>query len=119
MVETTGILFALLAMIFWGVEEFFLKEAIRGLKSLTAFIINTLASAAVIFLAVFFLFPERVSLISFEHIPLLAVIAVIGFFASLLSIILARVYLGERMTPKEIVGACFILLGVVTLSVWT
>lgn len=135
-----GILFALFAMIFWGFEEFFLKEAIRGLKSLTTFVINTLVSVAVIFLAVFFLFPERVGLVSFEDISLLAVIAVIGFFASLLfylaleeqelslvasldeswiviATLIAVFVFGEVLLPLHILAIAIILLGVWFISV--
>src|ERR1700722_1467717 len=73
------IIFALLSMILWGLEELLLKEAISKLKSVTTFFINTVAGGVLSFLVIFIAFPREVTLLSFHDVWILLIATLAAF----------------------------------------
>lgn len=134
----TGILFAILAMILWGFEELFLKKTIARVKTLTTFLINTIAGVILQFVIVV-VFIGKITLIPLNDL-ILVIFAVITAFLGYLffykalskqklslissldeswiivSIIIAIVFLGEKLSFINIFSVLLVLLGAFLIS---
>ena len=138
--DYSAVLFAVVAMVFWGVEEFLLKEAISKLKSLTTLFLNTITSVLASTLIVLLIFNEKISLISgsdFLFTIFVTGITFIGFIylyyalerqklsiiASLdeswiiISILIGVVFMGEVLEWVHIAAIIAVLLGAFLISI--
>jgi len=139
MSDQIGVIFAILAMVLWGAEELFLKKAIDGLKSLTAYLINTLTGVVLQVAIVLFLFSEKIRLLTFPEFWLVLLASFIGFLgyvflylalekqevsliASLdeswiiVSVLIAIIFLGERLSLVNTLAILVILAGAALVS---
>lgn len=73
-----AIVFAVSAMVLWGLEEFFLKEALSGLRSVTTMLINTVAGG-ILSVIVVYAFMGGASFISAEAFLLATISAIAAF----------------------------------------
>jgi len=134
------ILFSVFAMILWGIEEFFLKQAITGIKSITTYFINTITGVVLHVLIVIFLFDFAVTRISGFDLTLAlfaSLLAFLGYFCFylalekqnlslissldeswiLISIFIAVLFFGERLGVLSIVSILAVLVGAFFISV--
>lgn len=133
------ILFAIAAMVLWGAEEFFLKEAITGLRSITTIFINTIAGGLLSVIIVIFFLDSKLFLISgadFGLAGLAATTAFLGYIffyralekqeLSLISaldeswiviaVIIGVVAFGEKLSIIHAVAIAAVILGAFFVS---
>ncbi|RJQ13549.1 DMT family transporter [Candidatus Parcubacteria bacterium] len=84
MIESSGIFFALMAMIFWGIEELFLKEAIDRVKSHTTLLINTAVGGVLSLGIVAFFLDSKISFIPLEDLFVSFGVALVAFIGYLM-----------------------------------
>ncbi|MDP2598993.1 MAG: EamA family transporter [Candidatus Liptonbacteria bacterium] len=136
----TGIIFALLAMVLWGFEELYLKQAISGLRSVTTILINSIAGGLLSLFVVLPLLDSTVTLISrqdFFFAILTACVAFIGyvfFYLALerqelslissfdeswivITVLIAVVGFGEKISTINLTAIVAVLLGAFLISV--
>ncbi|MEK7138815.1 MAG: DMT family transporter, partial [Patescibacteria group bacterium] len=137
--QSLAVLFALIAMILWGFEEFFLKEAIAGIKSITTYIINTLTGVVVDLAIVFYLFDFGISKISgFDLFLVVAttLFAFLGYFSFykalekqklslissldeswiVVSVLIALLFFGEKLGMVHVGAIVAVLVGAFLIS---
>lgn len=113
MIISFPILLALGAMIAWGFEELFLKEAISKLKSLTLFLINSLTGIFFQLIIIFIFFSGEVYLLTGENLLyalLAALVAFIGYFFFYLALERQELSLISSLDESWIIVA--VLIGV-------
>lgn len=111
MASYLGIIFAAAAMVLWGFEEFFLKKAISGIKSITTYLINSVIGVATQFLVIGYFFHFEITHISGGNL-LLALAAVVlsfvGYFALYLALERQSLSLISSIDGSWIVVSIFI-----------
>lgn len=139
MASYTGIIFAVAAMVFWGFEEFFLKKAITGIKSITTYLINSVVGVLVQFLIIGYFFNFEITNISGQNLFLAlaaVILSFVGYFALYLalekqslslissidgswivvSIFISVLFLGDTLNGLHILLILGILLGTFLVS---
>jgi drug/metabolite transporter (DMT)-like permease len=82
--EFNAVLLAIVAMLFWGIEEFFLKEAISKIKTITTLLLNTVTSILVSTIMIVYVFDQQLSLISLNNFIFTIIVAVVTFIGFIL-----------------------------------
>lgn len=132
-----GILFGIIAMICWGVADFFVAKAVRKAGAFKTFLWSRIIGVILMFLvfALFFGFPVlSISAISIILVTgLLSVISYLAFYKGLqvgkvsiispiaacwavVTVILSLVFLDEKMTAVQGIGATLAIIGAVLTS---
>lgn len=134
-----GVIFALIAMFFWGLDELFLKEVISELKSITTYLINALSGVVLQILIVIFFFGGGVTLISGGDFLLAFAASALGFFGYIflylalekqdlslvspfhgawvvIAVIIGVVLLREKLSPIQVFSISAIFLGAFLIS---
>ncbi len=133
-----GLLFSLLAMVLWGFEELFLKKTIARVRTLTTLLINTITGVILQFVIVI-VFIGKITLIPLNDL-IWVIFAVITTFLGYLffykalgkqklslissldeswiivSIMIAIVFLGEKLSFINIFSVILVLLGAFLIS---
>lgn len=134
----TGILFGILSMLGFGLSNALSQKLIRKIGEINAMVYQTLVTVIILF-PVFFLYPLNFSFsLYYTGIALIvALIGVIPFFAfykalkvgkigvvvpvsnsaSLLTVALSMIFLGEVLTSVQMLAISAIILGVILISV--
>jgi bacterial/archaeal transporter family protein len=137
--EYLGAIFALLAMVLWGIEEFFLKQAIDRIKPFTTLLINTIAGIIISIFAVLLFIgnPTIIGGADLLVVTVAAITALLGYIfyydalekqevsliAALdeswiiITIIIAVLFFGETLGTIHILGTLAVLLGAFFISV--
>ncbi len=135
-----GVLLAIGALVFWGIEELFLKESIAKIGIYSTLLLNTVTGIFVDFFLIFVVFSSSVILISAESfwivffVGLLLYVEYIFFYKALqkqelslisaldetwilVSIPIAIFFFGEFLTPLHAFAIGIALLGAFFISV--
>lgn len=139
MFPSLGILFAILAMALWGLEELFLKESLERLRSTTTYFINTISGVLLQTAVIFLVWGGGITLLApddFLLAVLSAGVAFLGFYLfylalerqklSLISsldeswiivtILIAVFFFGETLSPLHIFSIVIVLSGALLIS---
>lgn len=139
MFPSPGILFAILAMALWGLEELFLKESLERLRSTTTYFINTVSGVLLQTAIIFLVWGGGITLLApddFLLAVLSAGVAFLGFYLfylalerqklSLISsldeswiivtILIAVFFFGETLSPLHIFSIVIVLSGALLIS---
>ena len=130
----------MLAMVLWGLEELFLKQALAHRKGVTTtFLINTIAGAVLSVLAIWFILDSKVTLISQSNLILVTATAITAFVGYIffylalqkqelslissldeawiiVSVIIATVAFGERLSALHLFSIFAVLIGAFLVS---
>jgi uncharacterized membrane protein len=137
MALTLGILFGIIAMLGWGVADFFVAKAVRKTNVLKAFVWNQIVGLTLIFLV--FLFYFKFPVISFSTVIIILIAGFLGVIsnfafykglqvgnvsiispisasAAAITVILSLIFLNEALSTLQVIGVILAILGAALTS---